>query len=487
MASRSFPDAFAAWRATPGHSFSASAGPLPDCVAHEVSEACRPGPGSILSLPFTSAAYRSLQAETEACLRRLLAIPDDFAVLFMGGGASAQFALLPMNLFGGADCGGGHGQSAVSGGALPAPPRRRALYVDSGHWSRRAIAEARRYGEVLVLALGGRPAAKPDAASGGDVAWAQRQASRGEGGPGVAMDDDGTPHVAPGSTSLAIDAPTGGFAYAHFTTNETADGLQFPALPEVDVPLAADMTSDLLTRPLDWCRLGVAYAGAQKTTGTPGLTFVVVRRTLLGPALAGTPRVMSYAEQAAADSRLCTPPVLPVFVAHRMLHWIEGEGGVPAMAARLDRRHAVLQSAIAEANARFGPAYRQTVAPAWRSRVNPCFQLPDAAACDAFLAAAEAVGLRDLRGHPAVGGVRVSLYHGVADAAVEALAEFLVAFARRRAADRRPAAAIRPGADTCPQGEAEVHAGAACRPDAGGAVVPTVGPTALPPGRWGRA
>ena len=401
MASHCFPEAFAAWRALPGYSFSAAAGPLPVRVAREVAAACRPGPGSVLSLPFTSAVYRTLQAETEACLRRLLAIPDDFAVLFMAGGASAQFALLPMNLL-------GKGDETLTA---------RALYIDSGHWSRRAIAEARRYGEVAVVGIDAR---------------------RGPRGEVEAGDQPGRARLVPagdGSPRLRIEVPAGRYAYAHFTSNETADGQRFAALPEVALPLAADMTSDLLTRPLDWARVGVVYAGLQKTAGTPGLVLVIVRRTLLGCALGCTPRVFDYAALAAADSRLCTPPVLPVFVAHRMLHWIEDEGGVPAMAARLARRHALLQAALDDGNAH-GGEYRQPVARPWRSAVNPCFHLADAAGTEAFVTAAEAAGLRDLRGHPEVGGVRVSLYHGVSDAAVEALADFIVAHARRQAATR---------------------------------------------------
>lgn len=396
-----FPHAFAAWRAQPGFSFSAAAGPLPVDVAEEVATACRPGPGSILSLPFTTSAYRSLQAETEACLRRLLAIPDEFVVLFMAGGASAQFALVPMNLLGGASS-------------------AQALYIDSGHWSRRAITEAQRFGRIGVV----------DAQA-------------------LVRDPGGD-----GELQLPTECLPEGFierdpllAYVHVTPNETADGRQFPGLPQVEAPLVADLTSELLTRPLDWRWLGLAYAGTQKTIGTPGLTLVVVRRDLLGLARSGTPRVMDYSAQAAADSRLCTPPVLPVFVAHRMLHWIERAGGVDAMRARLERRNALLATAMAEGAA--GGLYRRQVPEGWRSKVNPCFHLADDVRCDHFLAEAEAAGLRDLRGHPERGGVRISLYNGLADGAVEALATFLAAFARRngyaaRSANAPPVVALEP-------------------------------------------
>lgn len=384
-ASGRVPTGLAAWRTRPGFSFSAAAGPLPTVVADEVAEACRPGPGSILSLPFTTSAYRSLQAETEACLRRLLAIPDEFVVLFMAGGASTQFALVPMNLYG-ADTG------------------TRAVYIDSGHWSRRAIAEARRHCPVHVCAL----AALTAAWGGGGVPETAAAQAR------VGM-------------SVLEDAVGYRPAYVHVTPNETADGLQFARLPVTQAPLVADLTSELLTRAIDWQRLDVGYAGTQKTIGTPGLTLVIIRRSLLGHARAGTPRVMDYGAQAEAESRLCTPPVLPVFVAHRMLHWIEAAGGVAAMAVRLAHRHALVTAAMA-AGEDVG-LYRWSAPSAWRSQVNPCFQLPDEETARRFFAAADATDLHDLGGHPERGGVRLSLYNGLADDAVAALAGLLSGFA----------------------------------------------------------
>lgn len=365
MASRSSAEAAAPQCGAPGFSFSAAAGPLPHEVAADVASACRPARGSILSLPFTSPAFRRLQEETEACLRRLLGIPDGFRVLFLAGGASAQFALLPLNLLGAA---------------------RHASYVESGCWSRRAIAEARRYAEVSIAARA--LAAVPDVAE-----W-------------------------------QLDPRA---AYCHVTSNETADGLQFRDFPLLPVPLVADMTSDLLTRPLDFARLSLVYAGTQKTIGTPGLTVVIVDERLLGRARSETPCVMDYAQQAAAASRLCTPPVFPIFVAHRMLHWIESHGGVGAMAEAARRRSDAVYAALADGDGMFAIGVDR----AHRSHINPCFRLVDDARTPLFLHAAEAAGLHDLRGHPDVGGVRVSLYNGVADEAVDALVDFLRAFARR--------------------------------------------------------
>jgi phosphoserine aminotransferase len=347
-------------------SFSAAAGPLPPEVAADVADACRAGPASILSLPFTSPAFRRLQEQTEACLRRLLAIPDSFRVLFLAGGASAQFALLPLNLLGASRC---------------------ASYVDSGHWSRRAIAEAKRYADVSIAAH--------------------------------ALER------VPAVAEWQLDPYA---AYCHVTSNETADGLQFDDFPALPLPLVADTTSDLLTRPLDFTRLALAYAGTQKTIGTPGLTVVIVHERLLGRARPETPRVTDYTAQAAADSRLCTPPVFPIFVAHRMLHWIESRGGVAAMAAAARRRSDAVYAALDEGDG----AYTTRIDAPFRSRINPCFRLADDSLTALFLHAAEAAGLRDLNGHPAVGGIRASLYNGVADSAVDALVSFLRAFAQGR-------------------------------------------------------
>lgn len=358
-------------RTASGFSFSAAAGPLPREVANAVADACRPHPACILSLPFTSPAFHRMQAETETCLRRLLAIPDEFRVIFLSGSASAQFALLPMNLLG---------------------EQGRAVYADTGHWSRRALAEARRYGEIAVVA-------RAHGRTLGADAW-------------------------------SVDPQA---AYCHITSNETANGLQYDDLPVVPVPLVADMTSDLLTRPLDFSRLALAYAGTQKTIGTPGLTLVIVHQRLLGRAAPTTPRVMNYAAQADADSRLCTPPVFPIFVAHHMLHWIEARGGVAAMRAALARRSGAVYAALDDSDG----VYVAPVGTQCRSRVNPCFRLADDATTARFLREAERAGLHGLRGHPEVGGVRVSLYNGITDAAVDALLSFLRAFARAQRASGR--------------------------------------------------
>ncbi|QID17545.1 3-phosphoserine/phosphohydroxythreonine transaminase [Nitrogeniibacter mangrovi] len=330
---------------------------MPVEVRQAVAHDCLGGADarSLLSLPFTAPQYRALQADVDASLRRLLDIPPRFRLLFLPGGATAQFAAVPLNLL---------------------PPAGRAAYVVTGHWSRRAAEEAASHGRIERI---------------GPEAMARAE----------------------------------GAAYVHITTNETADGCQYRAWPEVDAPLVADMTSDLLTRPIDFSRLALGYAATQKTIGVPGLTVVIVREDLLGRARAYTPRVLDYTRQAEADSRLNTPPVFPMGVARHMLDWIEATGGVAAVAERIERHGAAVYGALEASPGR----YRVPVTPAWRSRVNPCFQLAEPAHTEHFLAAAADAGLHELRGHPRSGGVRVSLYPGLETAAVDALVGFIRAFA----------------------------------------------------------
>lgn len=348
-------------RACIGHSFAAAAGPLPTEVAAEVAVACQSwqGGGSVLGLSFVADAFRELQHDTELRLRRLLAIPEHYRVLFMAGGASAQFSLLPLNLLAG----------------------KGAAYVETGHWSRRASAEAARYGPVAVV--------KDE--PGGEGGW-------------------------------RIDPAA---AYCHLTSNETADGIQFRDFPALPVPLVADMTSDFLARPIDFERLALVYAGTQKTIGVPGLTVVIVRDELLGRAHPATPRVMDYAAQAAAGSRLNTPPVFAIFVAHAMLGWIERQGGIAAMERAAERRSREIYQLIDAS----GGFYRNRIEPARRSRNNVCFGLAAERLTEAFVAAAESRGYSGLRGHPEVGGVRISLYNGTPDPAVAGLAAFMRDFA----------------------------------------------------------
>lgn len=317
-----------------------------------------------MALPFTSPEYHDIQRRVDELLRRMLAVPPHFDILYMAGGASAQFALVPLNLL------GQHGQ---------------ALYIDSGHWARRAIGEARRYGSIAVI--------NADAS----------------------ITDSPAPEAA---------------VYCHYTSNETANGLQFHRLPVTPLPLVADMTSDLLTALPDWSRHGLVYAGTQKTLGVPGLCIVIVRHDLITTPHPLTPRVMSYEALSSAASRLCTPPVFAMYAALCMLEWIMNEGGVAAMRTRLTQRAQAVYQCIDDTPG----LYRCSADRAWRSLVNPCFDLPDETTRQSFFDAAQTTGLRNMAGHPDVGGVRVSLYNGLPDKAVNALTTFMRTFAQDRRA-----------------------------------------------------
>lgn len=338
--------------------FSAAAGPLPAPVIAEVAAACSDwrGQGSVLSLPFTSEAFAALMTETRGLLRQLLAIPDSHDILFVQGGASAQFGLVPLNLLG---------------------DKPEAAYLESGHWSRRAMAEAQKHCRVHALT---DPAAALDPAR---------------------------------------------VAYLHVTSNETADGVQLHALPRVAVPLVADMTSDFLTRRIDWSRMDLAYAAMQKCIGVAGLTLAVVRRDLLGCARPGLPPVFDYGAQAAAGSRLNTPPVFAIFVVRGLLAWIAAEGGLEAVETAVARRSARLYALLdAHPSTFHAPAPRER-----RSRTSVCFGVHGADGNEACIAAARSRGILGLAGHPQAGGLRAAVYAGTAEAAVDRLCRFLADFA----------------------------------------------------------
>jgi phosphoserine aminotransferase len=352
------------------YNFSAGPAPLPELVLAEVARELERGRGSILEQRFDSDAFRAIIGQAQSDLRDLLAIPEDYAVLFLQGGASAQFSLVPLNLCGAAAY---------------------ADYVETGYWSRKAIAEGRRFCRVNVVASS------------------------------AATQFDRIPDRAEWS-------PTPGAAYCHITSNETAEGVEYAHSPVLQgAPLVADMTASLLTRPVDVRRYGLIYASAQKNLGPAGLTVLVIRRDLFGRALAATPHVMNYAEQAQAGSLLNTPPTFAIYVAGLVLRWVKASGGLKAMDARAQRQSAMLYRAI-DANESF---YRCSVLPAHRSRVNVCFQLRQSTLTPAFLLGAEVRGLYNLKGHSHVGGIRASLYNSMADAGVRALVDFMHDFAVR--------------------------------------------------------
>lgn len=340
----------------------------------------RGGGQSILATPFTDAAYAELQASAEADARALLGLEDDWRVLFLQGGATAHFALTAMNLTG-------------------AQEGRPADFVITGLWSRRAAAEAAKVTTVRVAAQGDGRSIPPFAD------WRLNDRA----------------------------------AYRHIVSNETADGVQFQSFSGLDgaAPWVADMSSDLFTRPLGVGPLGVGpldaapwsliYAGAQKNLGVAGMTVVLIRDRLLGRGRADIPAPFDYTAQVKASGRLNTPPVFAVLVAALTLRRLRALGGLTAAAERNARKAATLYDAIHAS----GGYYQCRIAPACRSLVNVCFRLPDERAESRWLAAAEQAGLRNLKGHPAAGGVRATLCNAMPQEGAAALADFMTGWARR--------------------------------------------------------
>jgi phosphoserine aminotransferase len=323
---------------------------------------------SVMEISHRSKAFMAVAAEAEADLRELLAIPGDYKVLFMQGGATAQFSAIPMNL---------------------ARPDASTDYVNTGSWSKKALCEARHYCKVNVAA---------DAAASNYTTVPPR------------ADWNLTP----------------GAAYLHYTPNETIGGVEFPFVPQVDAPLVADMSSTILSRPIDVSRFGLIYAGAQKNIGPSGLLVVIVREQLLGHAREGTPGVWNYQAVADDSSMLNTPPTFAWYLSGLVFKWLKRQGGLKAMAERNRAKAELLYSTIDQSD-----FYRNPVDPACRSWMNVPFVLAKPELDKAFIAEAGAAGMTNLAGHRSVGGMRASLYNATPIEAVRALTEFMREFARR--------------------------------------------------------
>jgi phosphoserine aminotransferase len=326
---------------------------------------------SVMEMSHRSKEYLSIAEQAEADLRELLSVPDNYRVLFLQGGATSQFAMAPMNLLRG---------------------KQQADYVNTGAWSKKAIAEARRYCEVNVVAS--------------------------------SEDSNFTSIPAFDSWQRNTDA-----AYLHYTPNETIGGVEFHWLPECgDVPLVVDMSSTILSRPIDVSRFGVIYAGAQKNIGPAGLTVVIVRDDLMGETLAGTPSMFDYKLHADSGSMLNTPPTFGWYLAGLVFKWLKQQGGLAAMAVINQRKSQRLYDAIAQSG-----FYSSPVAVDCRSWMNVPFTLADAGLDGEFLSLAQSAGLLNLKGHRSVGGMRASIYNAMPEAGVDALIDFMGEFERSRA------------------------------------------------------
>ena len=325
---------------------------------------------SVMEISHRSKAFLQTAAEAEADLRELLSIPGGYQVLFMQGGASAQFSLVPLNL---------------------ARPQATVDYLNTGHWSQRAIAEAQRYCKVHVAG---------DA--GGDYTRV------------------------PPQTELRF---SDGAAYVHYTPNETISGVEFGYEPQTPgSPLVADMSSSILSQPTDVGKFGLIYAGAQKNIGPSGLAVVIVRQDLIGHARAETPRVFDYRAIADNQSMLNTPPTFAWYMAGLVFKWIKKGGGLSAIGERNRIKAQALYAAIDGSR-----LYKNAIAKDSRSRMNVTFTLAKPELDRPFVAEAAAAGLHGLAGHRVSGGMRASIYNAMPLAGVEALIAFMRDFEHRHA------------------------------------------------------
>jgi phosphoserine aminotransferase len=325
---------------------------------------------SVMEQSHRGKPFIAMAARAEADLRELMAIPADYAVLFLQGGATQHFAQIPMNLAGPEDC---------------------ADYIVSGHWSEKAVREAAPYLRANVAS---------------------------------SSEADGFRRL-PARESWVLDPAA---SYVHYTPNETIHGVEFHDVPEVgDVPLVADMSSNILSAPLDVSRFGLIYAGAQKNIGPSGLVVMIIRRDLLARAGRPMAKVLRYAEQAAHDSMLNTPNTWGWYLAGLTFQWLKAQGGVAAMAERNRAKAELLYRAIDDSDG----FYANPIEPSARSRMNVPFTLRDDSLDAAFLKESEAAGLFALKGHKAVGGMRASIYNAVPLEAVQALVAFMADFAHR--------------------------------------------------------
>ncbi len=325
---------------------------------------------SVMEMSHRGKAYVGIAQQAEADLRELLSVPANYKVLFLQGGATAQFAAIPLNL-------------CAPGAVVD--------YVNTGTWSTKAIAEARRYCKVNVAA---------DAAA-----------------------SKFTTVPAQATWQRSTDA-----TYLHYTPNETIHGVEFPFVPDTGAtPLVADFSSTILSRPIDVSRFGVIYAGAQKNIGPAGLVVVIVREDLLGHARPETPTVFDWKAMAADGSMLNTPATYSWYVAGVVFQWIKRQGGVEAMARLNQAKARLLYDAIDTSG-----FYRNPVAVECRSWMNVPFTLPDAALEKPFAEGARQAGLVALEGHRSVGGMRASLYNAMPLEGVEALVSYMREFQRVR-------------------------------------------------------
>jgi phosphoserine aminotransferase len=320
---------------------------------------------SVMEISHRSAAFDEVADRTEACLRRLLSITDDYAILFLAGGATMQFAQVPLNL---------------------ASPERPGAYIVDGSWSKKAFSIAQRMGLARLAA---------------------------------SSEATGFKSIPPQSEWKLEGQP----AYLHYVSNETISGVQFRQPPQSDLPLVSDMSSDILSRPVDVGKFGVIYAGAQKNIGQAGLALVIVRKDLLRDLPGNIPDMQSWKIQHQQSSRLNTPPTYAWYIAGLVFDWIEASGGVERMAQLNQHKADTFYGYLDQSS-----FYVNDIPARFRSHMNIPFQIVDESLHGRFVAEAEAAGLSSLKGHRSVGGMRASIYNAMPIEGIEALISFMKDF-----------------------------------------------------------
>jgi phosphoserine aminotransferase len=355
------------------YNFCAGPAALPEAVLEIAREDMLEWHGkglSLMEMSHRSPEVVGVTEHAEQTLRELLGISPDYAVLFLQGGASTQFSAVPLNLL---------------------DDKTNADYVNTGQWSKKAIAEGKRYAEVNV----------------------------------VASSEDTKFSTIPPQDSWQLGADA---AYLHYTPNETIGGVEYFWTPQVEVPLVADMSSTILSRPINVDEFGMIYAGAQKNIGPAGLTLAIVRRDLLGRASAQCPAMLDWKVAADNGSMYNTPPTFAIYLAGLVFDWLQQLGGMPVMAATNRRKAEKLYAAIDGSS-----FYANPVELPSRSLMNVPFILADDSLDKLFLQESEEAGLLNLKGHRSVGGMRASLYNAVGEEAVDALIAFMQDFEQRKA------------------------------------------------------
>ena len=352
------------------HNFSAGPAALPlevlEIIRNDLPDWLGSGM-SVMEVSHRGKDFVELAARAESNLRALMQVPEDYSVLFPQGGATMQMAMAPLNL---------------------TAPGDTVDYVVTGSWGKKAAGEAKKFCNVNVVAD---------------------------------SSDRKFTHIPAESEWRRSDNA----AYLHYTPNETIAGVEFHFVPDGDAPLVADMSSNILSRPVDVSQFGVIYAGAQKNIGPAGITLVIVRNDLLERARPNNPHLMTWKSYAESDSMTNTPPTFAWYVADLVFQWLKRQGGVEAMAAVNQRKATKLYAAIDASD-----FYSNPVAMDCRSRMNVPFILADDALDKKFLEESADAGLANLKGHRSVGGMRASIYNAVSEEAVDALIAFMAEFER---------------------------------------------------------